>query len=89
MYDQYTLLANQLRDIHNFLRWKILEHPKYTPKWKIEEQKLGPEPGLYIEEIISLLSLAETLEKMAAHHAALALPPESGVNYVNPLESNS
>jgi hypothetical protein len=86
MFDQYTLLANQLRDIHNTLKGKIVDHPKFAPKWAVETYAVNGNEEAFVVEITPLLSLAETLERMAAHHAALDLPSETGMSYVSGIE---
>lgn len=69
MFDVYSLLANQLRDIYSLLEEKILSDKKYAPKWKVVEIPIANgEPQRVVNDLGPLLSLINTCERLAAHH---------------------
>lgn len=82
MVDQYLLIANSIRDFHHQISSKVLTNKKNAPKWEVESFLVKDRQETFVADFAPLLSLAETLEKLAAHHQALALPPEPGVSFI-------
>lgn len=70
VHDIYTLLANQLLDIHHLLTEKILADKKHAPRWQVVEIAIpGKSPEFQVDELGSLLGLAGTISRLAEHHA--------------------
>lgn len=78
MFDAYTLLANQLADIHNQLSAKVLEDTKHAPKWKVTTTSIGTGKDMIaqglVDDFAPLLSLVQTLKSLANYHNKV--PPE-------------
>ena len=78
MFDVYTLLANQIADIHIQLTAKIVSNPKNSPKWEVSEEFIDEKTTqLLVHELAPLLSLVNTLQRLANHHDHATEPPSS------------
>lgn len=63
------LLANQLADLSFQLTSKVANDKKHAPKWRVTVLQVDEKTThTIVDEFAPLLSLIETLRKLANHH---------------------